>query len=229
MPFWVEFQQALGRLEAAASDAVIELGFWTYVIFFLAIFLKTALIYVPFIPTTTLVFSAGLLSQSEPAHLNIWAITAVLILAAIAGDNVSYWISRIIGPKILTGRRMQRFTGDKLDRARRYMERNAIVSIVFARWIAVLRSMIPVICGVSRAHFGRFLSLNSIGAVLWVLPLVLSGYWLGNQLWVRERLGVAVGIVAGLVLLAILGEVARTCFRRSKQANICAPNVVHNG
>lgn len=228
MPFWVEFQHALGELEAAASDAVIQLGFWTYVIFFLAIFLKTALIYVPFIPTTTLVFSAGLLSQSEPAHLNIWAITVLLIVAAIAGDNVSYWISRIIGPKMLTGRRMNRVTGDKLDRARVYMERNATISIVFARWIAVLRSMIPVICGVSRTNFGRFFSLNAIGAVLWVLPLLLGGYWLGNQLWVRERLGLAVGIVAGLVLLTILGEVVRNHLRRSKEANIRASNVVHN-
>lgn len=174
---------------------------WVYLFLFIIIFAETGLIIasflMPFLPGDALIFTIGLLAQQE--SLNIWIVIPLLIFAAILGDNVNYYVGKRFGDYLMNNEK-ERFIKKKyIQKAKDFFEKNGKNSIIIARFVPVVRTIVPFLCGSTNIKYTTFLTFSFIGAVIWVGVIGLLGYSLGSINWVRENLGM---MIWGIVILA---------------------------
>ena len=181
-------------LDRHLSEIVSSFGVGAYGILFLIVFCETGLIVTPFLPGDSLLFAAG--SIAALGALNLPALIAVLLVAAIAGDAFNYWIAREAGLRLLEGP-LARFISQKhLEKANRFYAKHGAKAIVLARFVPVMRTIAPFTAGIARMDYRRFALYNVIGAVSWVSLFTLGGYFFGNIPFVKEHFS--------LVILAII-------------------------
>ncbi len=170
-----------------------QYGTFIYAILFAILFCETGLVVTPFLPGDSLLFIAGALWAATGN--DVAALMAVLVAGALCGDNCNYWIGRVIGKKLL--HRHGRWINERaLHRTEAFYRHHGGKTIVMARFVPIVRTFAPFVAGLGRMHYPRFLAFSVGGAVLWVVLLVLLGYWFGNASWVKEHFG--------LVTLAII-------------------------
>ena len=190
-----------GALTGAQSlDALIRWG--GYTVLFAIVFVETGLF--AFLPGDSLLISAGLVAAG--GHLNIWWLNVLLSVAAVAGDNVGYAIGARIGPRLFTREKSRVFNPAHIDRTRRFYARHGAKTIVIARFVPIVRTFAPVVAGVGRMPYRRFVFYNVVGGVGWVLSMTWAGYLLGQAVPNIDRhvhLVVIIVIVLSLVPIAI--------------------------
>ncbi|HEY9014635.1 MAG TPA: DedA family protein, partial [Gemmatimonadales bacterium] len=181
------------HLDRHLSEVISRYGTWTHFILFLIVFCETGLVITPFLPGDSLLFAAGTFAALGALDLRL--IMILLIVAAIAGDTINYWVGSYIGPKAFRGdgRFLKR---EYLDRTHAFYEKHGGKTIILARFIPIIRTFAPFVAGVGAMSYPKFLTYNIVGAVLWVGLLVLGGYYFGNIPIVRENFS--------LVILAII-------------------------
>lgn len=172
----------------------------------LIIFVETGLVVMPFLPGDSLLFVAG--TVTAVAGLPIHALVALLIAAAVLGDSVNYWIGNKLGLAAFesTDPRMQRiFRRDHLERTQAFYERYGAFSIIIGRFVPIVRTFVPFLAGVAHMHYGRFLTYNIVGGVIWITSLTYAGYLFGNLPWVRANLSLIVIciVIASIMPMAI--------------------------
>ncbi len=191
----------LGALTGAQSlDALIRWGGYTVLV--VIVFVETGLF--AFLPGDSLLISAGLVAAA--GHLNIWWLNVVLSAAAVAGDNVGYAIGARIGPRLFTREKSRFFNPAHLERTRQFYARYGAKTIVIARFVPIVRTFAPVVAGVGRMPYRRFVFYNVVGGSGWVLSMTWAGYLLGRAVPNIDRhihLLVIVVIVLSLVPIAI--------------------------
>jgi len=179
-------------------------GAWVYALLFVIVFVETGLVVMPFLPGDSLLFIVGALSG---AGLMSWpAAVAVLLVAAILGDQTNYTIGRYVGPKVFRWEQSRWFNRRAFDQAHAFYEKYGAVTIIVARFLPFIRTFAPFVAGVAAMTRSRFTLFNVAGAVLWVVGLCGAGYWFGNMPWVQQNLSKiiwAMIFVPGL--LALLG------------------------
>lgn len=182
---------------------VREYGLWIYVILFLIVFCETGLVVMPFLPGDSLLFAAGALAAS--GRLDPVLLCVLLMVAAIAGNSVNYWVGRTSGEE-LTRRFPRLIRRDHLQRTHDYFERFGGKTIIIARFVPIVRTVAPFAAGAGQMNPGRYLLYNVVGSMLWVLLLVPAGYFFANVPVVRENFSaVILAIIALSVLPAIVG------------------------
>src|SRR5271169_881107 len=142
-----------------------EYGLWTYVILFLILFCETGLVVTPFLPGDSLLFVAGTLAGV--GILDIWLLLAILILAAVLGDTVNYWIGYTFEMKILEWR-YSPVRKEYLEETQAYFDKYGGFTIVIARFMPFIRTFAPFLAGVGKMRYRWFLGYNVIGGVAWV-------------------------------------------------------------
>jgi membrane-associated protein len=180
---------------------ITDYGPWVYAVLFLIVFCETGLVVLPFLPGDSLLFIAGAFCATH--ELDLGLLIFLLLVAAVAGNTVNYWIGSLIGPKVFESN--WRF----LDRAalkktHEFYERHGGKTIVLARFIPVVRTFAPFVAGVSRMTVAKFQLFNVLGALAWVLGLVLAGYFFGNLPFVKEYLNVIVLVGIGAAVVPIV-------------------------
>jgi membrane-associated protein len=186
------------HLDRHLGGLIQSYGGWTYGILFLIVFCETGLVVLPLLPGDSLLFAAG--SFAALGSLDPWALFAGLALAAIAGDNVNYWIGRRIGPRAFTGR--VRFLNPKhLDRTRAFFARHGARTIVLARFVPVVRTFTPFVAGVGAMSYRRFLAFDIGGGILWVGLFVGAGYFFGNLPVVHRNFSL---VVMAIIVISVL-------------------------
>ncbi|GJQ29319.1 MAG: cytochrome o ubiquinol oxidase [Phycisphaerae bacterium] len=197
-------------------------GLWVYALLFAIIFAETGLVIAPFLPGDSLLFTVGALSAR--GSMNVWAISALLIVAGILGDAVNYHIGKWIGPRVFTKQpgehatRLERALNRKhLARAHAFYEKYGGKAVVLGRFVPIARTFVPFVAGAGAMSYSKFVFFNILGAVLWVGVCVGAGYLFGNIEWVKRRFeAVIVGIiVVSLIPLAVEFVLER---RRMKRA-----------
>ena len=185
------------HLDRHLALLVEHYGVLVYAILFAIVFMETGLVVTPFLPGDSLLFVAGAVAAAggmDPVLLG-----AILIAAALCGDNVNYWIGRFLGPKLF------RFKGwlkqENLDRTHAFMERHGPKAIVIARFVPVVRTFVPFVSGLGRLTYLRFLGYSVLGALLWVGLLLSAGYFFGNLAVVKNNLS---AVLLLIVVLSIL-------------------------
>jgi membrane-associated protein len=147
-----------------------------------------------------LLFAVGALAAIPGASLDIAVITALLMVAAIAGDTVNYGLGKVLGERAFRGE--FRFISQKhMLRAKEFYERHGGKAIVFARFAPILRTFAPFVAGLGQMSYRRFLAFNIGGGVAWVGSFTLAGYWFGNIPAVKSRFHI---VVIAIVVISLI-------------------------
>ena len=178
----------------------------TYFILCLIIFCETGLVATPFLPGDSLLFAAGMLTAST-GILNIWALIPLLIISAILGDNVNYFVGRYFGEKVFEIKFLKRLIKrEYLDKTHAFYEKHGGKTIIMARFVPIVRTFAPFAAGLGKMNYTRYISFCLTGAALWVCLLSLTGYYLGNIPIIKNNFEkVIFGIIGISVLPIIIG------------------------
>ncbi len=179
-------------------------GAWVYALLFLIIFVETGLVIMPFLPGDSLLFIVGALCGAEV--LNLPLSMALLLAAAIAGDQTNYSIGRYFGPKVFKWENSRFFNRQAFMQANAFYEKYGGITIVLARFMPFIRTFVPFVAGVAEMTRHKFTVFNVVGGTIWVVALTLAGYLFGNLPFVQTHLSKiiwALIFVPGLI--AVIG------------------------
>ncbi len=177
-------------------------GAWVYALLFLIVFVETGLVIMPFLPGDSLLFIVGAMCGAD---LMSWPlVVAILLVAAIGGDQTNYMIGRYFGPRVFQWENSRFFNRQAFEQAHAFYEKYGGVTIVLARFMPFIRTFVPFVAGVANMTRHKFTTYNVVGAVLWVVGLTLAGYLFGNLPFVQTHLSKiiwALILVPGLLTL----------------------------
>jgi membrane-associated protein len=217
----MELTELLGlilHIDKALGLMLEQYGALVYVLLFAIVFAETGLVVFPFLPGDTLLFIAGAFCAS--GLMSAPLLMALLITAAITGNTLNYLIGRALGQRVFT-RDYRWIDRQALEKTHAFFERHGGKTIILARWLPVIRTFAPFVAGVSDMGLGRFQIFNVFGALLWVIGLVMAGYFFGNIPIIRDHLNtivlIGVAAAAGPVALAAIIRFVRS--RTQRQPN----------
>ena len=173
-------------------------GMWTYVVLFVIVFCETGLVILPLLPGDSLLFAAG--AFAARGALNVWWLVGTLVLAAVMGDTVNYWIGYAIGPRVFSDR-VPWLNHRYVQRAHQFYERYGGKTIVLARYMPIIRTFAPFVAGIGQMTYRRFLLYNFLGGVAWVGSLVGLGYCFSGLPVVRHHF---MWVVVMIIVLSVL-------------------------
>ncbi|MGA3251857.1 MAG: VTT domain-containing protein, partial [Paraburkholderia sp.] len=159
----------------------------------------------PFLPGDSLLFIGGAFCAS--GEMNLGLLIVLLLVAAVGGNTLNYLIGRAIGPKVFNTHIpvLERFLDRAaLQKTHNFYEKHGGKTIVLARFIPVVRTFAPFVAGASQMTVSRFQLFNVLGALFWVLLLVLLGYFFGNIPFIRQYLNVIVLVGIGAAIVPLL-------------------------
>lgn len=199
------------HLDAHLLKLTADYGVWVYGILFLIIYCETGLVVTPFLPGDSLLFVAGALCGMGALQIE-WLIP-LLILAAFSGDNTNYWIGRLVGIRLL-----QRSSGlikrEHIDKTHAFYEKHGGKTILFARFLPIVRTFAPFVAGIGLMRYRLFVSFSALGSVAWIASLTVAGYFFGNIPLVKNNLTL---IILGIIVITLLPAL-RELIRHRKQA-----------
>ncbi|MBI3358058.1 MAG: DedA family protein [Nitrospirae bacterium] len=189
-----------------------EYGAVTYFMLFLIIFCETGLVITPFLPGDSLLFAVGTLSANIAAtSVGILWVAVLLTVAAILGDAVNYAIGVWVGPKIFTKEGGRYLNRDHLLRAHQFYERHGRKTIIFARFIPIIRTFAPFVAGCGKMTYWRFAIYNVIGGIAWVALFLFGGYFFGNLPSVKNNF---TAVILAIIFISILPGVIEFAKKR---------------
>jgi membrane-associated protein len=184
----------LVHLDQHLAAFVAQHGPWVYGLLFLIVFCETGLVVTPFLPGDSLLFVAGAIAAV--GGMDIVLVMAVLVGAALCGDNVNYWVGRWAGSRLLA----RWINPVHLQRTHGFYERHGGKTIIIARFVPIVRTYVPFVAGLGAMPYARYLAYCVAGALLWVVSLCLAGYFFGNIPAVKSNLTL---VIVAIVLLSI--------------------------
>ena len=188
-------------------------GLWVYALLFLVIFVETGLVVMPFLPGDSLLFVVGALAGA--GLMSYPLVLALLLIAAVAGNQTNYAIGRALGPKVFGWEQSRWFNKRAFEQAHAFYEKYGGITIVAARFMPFLRTFAPFVAGVAQMTRRKFSFYDVTGGALWVGSLVSAGYLFGNIPWVAANLS---KIVWAMILIPGAGMLFGAWRARRAQA-----------
>ena len=204
------------HLDVHLSQIISDYGVWAYLILFLIIFVETGLVVMPFLPGDSLLFAAGAFAAPQlaadgthmPGPFNVYYLIIILFVAAFLGDNLNYYIGDYFGPKVF--RRDYRFLKkEHLQKTQNFYQKHGAKTIIFARFIPIIRTFAPFVAGVGTMKYSKFIAYNFVGGLLWVALFVGAGYFFGNIPAVKKNFTLAIFAIIFISLVPPLIEVIK--------------------
>jgi membrane-associated protein len=189
-------------------------GSLVYAFLFLIVFVETGIVVMPILPGDSLLFSIGLISATT-GEINLWVVIPLLILAALLGDNLNYFIGRKFGDYVQTKERLFLLKKSHIDETEKYFAENGGKTIILARFIPIIRTVAPFVAGAGEMPYKTFLSYCVAGAILWVSSITLLGYFLGNIPLIKANFEKVVLLIVFLSILPIILKVLKTKFNNT--------------
>lgn len=181
---------------------VLAYGAWVYALLFAVIFVETGVVVMPFLPGDSLLFVVGALCGL--GLMNLPLTLALLIAAAVLGNQTNYAIGRRIGPRVFQWQDSRIFNKAAFDRTHAFYEKYGGFTLIAGRFMPFVRTFAPFVAGVAQMTRSRFTLFDVTGAVLWVGSITIAGYLFGNIPWVQQHLSKiiwAMILIPGLVIL----------------------------
>jgi membrane-associated protein len=165
------------------------------------VFIETGLFFGFFLPGDSVLVTAGLLA-SQGLPLNVYALGVLLTAAAIAGDNTNYWIGRLSGPRIFRREDSLLFKRHHLATAHAFYVRHGAATVVFCRFVPIVRTFAPLVAGAGCMDYRLFLAFSILGGTAWIWSMLFIGYFLGVHVpGVARHIELVIAIV---ILVSIL-------------------------
>ena len=212
MELLTQFIDIFLHLDVYLNDIISQYGAWTYGILFAVIFVETGLVIMPFLPGDSLLFAAGALAALEGSVLNIWLMIVLLMIAAILGDTVNYWIGHTLGEKAYESKWVKK---EYIDKTQEFFEKHGGKTIFLARFVPIIRTFAPFVAGVGKMSYKYFFSYNVIGGLIWVPLFSLAGYFFGGLEFVEENFTLVVFAIIAISLVPVFIEAWKA--RKEKQ------------
>ena len=171
------------------------------------VFAETGLLVGFFLPGDSLLFSDGMAGGA--ASIDLYVLAAMLMVAAIVGDNVGYFLGRQAGPRIFNKPKSRFFHPDHLQRTQDFYQKYGARALVYARFVPIVRTCTPFIAGVARMDYGRFLFFSLFGGIFWIAFMTTLGYKLGQIPFVQhnfEKVVLAVVLISFAPILIEAGK-----------------------
>ncbi|MBV9679323.1 MAG: VTT domain-containing protein [Acidobacteriaceae bacterium] len=176
-----------------------------YLALFLIVFAESGLLVGFFLPGDSLLFTIGIVAGAGKLHIG--AIIAALAFASILGDGIGFLLGSTLGYRLFSNPHSKVFRHEYLDRTRAFYEKHGGKTIIYAKFVPIIRTFAAFIAGVGKMHYSRFLTFNVIGATGWVTSMVCLGYLLGNIPLVRQHFEKVVLLIIALSLLPVILQV----------------------
>ncbi|MEY3561820.1 MAG: hypothetical protein RL068_972 [Actinomycetota bacterium] len=178
-----------------AQEIINAFGDYVAIAVMLIIFLETAFIFTSFLPGDSLLFLTGLALATSSSWLPDWIGFILIWLAAFIGTQTGYWVGYKIGPPLFEQNRNFILNEKVLQRTHEFFEKYGTRAVVLARFVPILRALIPMLAGISKMDTKRFTKLNLLGATIWVGVFMFAGYWLGQIPYIKENLETTVILI----------------------------------
>ena len=213
MEFLAQIVDLFLHLDKHLNVIISQYGTWTYIILFLVIFVETGVVVMPFLPGDSLLFVAGALAANPSNGLNVVLLMALLFVAAFLGDTLNYLVGNTIGPRVFE-KKYRFLKKEHLLKTQAFYEKHGGKTIVFARFIPIIRTFAPFIAGVGTMKYSRFISYNVIGGFVWVVAFTLMGFFFGNLPLVKKYFTLIIFGIIFLSLLPPLVEIVKQQFNK---------------
>jgi membrane-associated protein len=192
-------------------ESIIDYGGLALLLF--VVFAETGLLIGFFLPGDSLIFISGMICVSKPHLLDVSLPLLILFLslAAILGNIAGYWFGYKVGPPLFERRDSLIFKKRYLELTHEFYEKNGGKTLIIGRFLPIIRTFAPILAGVLKISFKKFMLFNITGAFAWIGLLSGIGYYLGTYEWVQKHIGL---IVIGLVIVTLIPIL--TSFRKKK-------------
>lgn len=202
------------HLDQHLAQVVTEYQQMTYIILFIIFFCETGLVVMPFLPGDTLLFAVGTIAAIDGNPLNIVTVILLLLAASFLGDNTNFFIGRSIGHKLYK-RNFVLIKRDYIDKTHVFYEKYGAVTLIFARFVPVVRTFAPFVAGIGEMNYHRFMMFSIVGNILWVVSFTILGYFFGNMPIVKDNFIVTIGVITLFSLMpAIVTIIGKTIKNR---------------
>jgi membrane-associated protein len=197
------------HLDRHLGDWSQALGPWLYFLLFAIVFCETGLVVTPFLPGDSLLFAVGALASVPDSGVNVWVAAALLIAAAVLGDAVNYAVGAYMGPKVFSREDSRWLRKEHLQRTHTFYEKYGAKTIILARFVPIVRTFAPFVAGVGSMTYAKFATYNVVGAVAWVLSLLVAGYFFGQIPTVKRNFHIVIVAIIVISMLPIALEYLR--------------------
>ncbi len=205
------------HIDRHLAEIIASYGLWTYGVLFLIIFAETGLVVMPLLPGDSLLFAAGAFCAKPETGLNVHLMAGLLLVAAILGDTVNYWVGRKIGPAVFKREDSIWLRKKHLDKAHAFFEKYGGRAVILARFVPIVRTFVPFIAGVGSMTYPRFMAYNVIGGFVWIYFFTYAGFMFGNQPFVQKNFKLVILAIIILSVLPIVVEFFRE-WQKSRKA-----------
>ncbi|KUO69964.1 MAG: hypothetical protein APF81_12595 [Desulfosporosinus sp. BRH_c37] len=183
-------------------EIIRDYGTWTYLVLFIIIFSETGFVVTPFLPGDSLIFVIGALGAS--GALNFKVALILLIIAAVGGNTLNYFIGRMIGDKLLGMKNTRLIKQEYLHKTQVFYKRHGGKAIILSRFLPIIRTFAPFVAGLGEMKFMKFCFFNMIGGMAWVLLFIFAGYFFGNIPAVKSNFTY---VIFGIIFVSLLPTV----------------------
>ncbi|OGM11364.1 hypothetical protein A2V80_02410 [Candidatus Woesebacteria bacterium RBG_16_39_8b] len=163
--------------ESTLSELIKTIG---YVGLFVMIFAESGLFFGFFLPGDSLLFTAGFLASQ--GFFNISVLVPLIVIAAIGGDQAGYWMGGYLGRWLMKRQDSAFFSKRHLEKANSFYVRHGGKALILARFLPAVRTFVPIVAGMAKMDYKKFISYNAVGGIFWGSGITLIGYYLGNAI-----------------------------------------------
>lgn len=202
------------HIDIYLNSFVTTYGFWTYLALFAVIFCETGLVVTPILPGDSLLFAAGSIAAQPGNPLNILILFATLLVASILGNQLNFFIGRIVGPHIFTSKKSWLLNKKHLQETHAFYEKHGGKTIIFARFLPIIRTFAPFVAGIGNMAVLQFTLYNIVSALLWIGSLLFLGYFLGSLPIVKDNFTL---VIYAVIFISILPPIIAFIGRKTIQ------------
>lgn len=205
------FATVLSILDSINPENIIQFGGLGLLL--VIIFAETGVFFGFFLPGDSLLFVAGLLSDTEYLDVNVVLLIVLLIIAAVSGSTVGYLTGRWAGGYLARKEDGLFFKKKYLDLTQAFYVKHGMMAFILGRFLPVVRTFVTILAGMVRIDLGKFIIFNFLGAAIWIVTMVLSGHFLGRLF--PQIMSYLEIIVVAMVLISAI-PVVITYFKNRK-------------
>ena len=176
-------------------------GVLLYVLLFIIIMTETGLVVIPLLPGETLLFAVGALCAATNNAFNIWIVIPLLIVAALTGDNINYFVGRTFGNVIRKRKRLFLFKQEYLERTEQFYAKHGGKTVILARFVPIIRTIAPFVAGAGSMKYRKYIFFCIAGAILWVVGVSMLGYAFGNIPVIKQNFEI---VILGIIFLSLV-------------------------
>jgi membrane-associated protein len=207
------------RLIALLSTSLT--GWIGYVVLFGVVFAESGLLVGFFLPGDSLLFTVGIVAGAGKLHVT--AVIVMLAIASMAGDGIGFLLGGTLGYRLFRNPKSRIFRREYLDRTHQFYERHGGKTIIYAKFVPIIRTFAAFVAGIGKMKYMRFVAFNVFGAAGWVTSMVTLGYLLGNVQFVRQNFEKVVLLIIAISLLPAVLQILRRKTAPAKPLEVDAP------